>query len=100
MSLFVISRPPWDRLGCAIRRLTRPFPEESQSLNEGTCVGKHGAIFRVQVKNRKVEEVGSLANIKNTGFGGVWIGLTPDNPPLFLQDTATAEIYSLDGQAP
>jgi hypothetical protein len=47
-----------------------------------------------------VEEVGSLANIKNTGFGGVWIGLTPDNPPLFLQDTATAEIYSLDGQAP
>jgi Tol biopolymer transport system component len=64
-------------------------------------IGRPGAILRVDVKTRRVEEVVSLANIKNTGFiGGLWIGVAPDNSPLLLRDTGTQEIYALDWQAP
>ncbi len=64
-------------------------------------LGNDGAIMRVNAKTRIVEQVVSLANIKNTGYGGgVWIGLTPHNSPLLLRDTGTQEIYALDWQAP
>jgi Tol biopolymer transport system component len=63
-------------------------------------LGRPGAIMRVRMKTRKVEEVVSLA-IKNTGYiGGLWIGVTPDNSPLLLRDTGTQEIYALEWQAP
>ncbi|MGC2660346.1 MAG: protein kinase [Bryobacteraceae bacterium] len=64
-------------------------------------LGNHGAIMRVNVKTRILEQVVSLANIKDTGYGGgVWIGLTPGNSPLLLRDTGAQEIYALDWQAP
>jgi serine/threonine protein kinase/Tol biopolymer transport system component len=64
-------------------------------------LGNHDAIMRVNAKTSIVQRVVSLANIKNTGYGGgVWIGLTPDNSPLFLRDTGAQEIYALDWQAP
>lgn len=64
-------------------------------------LGNHGAVMRVEVATRKVEQVVSLANIKNTGYaGGLWIGLAPGDWPLFLRDTGTQEIYALDWKAP
>ncbi len=65
------------------------------------CLGSQTAIVRVRVEDHKVEEVVSLKDIKNTGFtGGLWIGVTPDNSPLFLRDIGTQEIYALDWHAP
>jgi eukaryotic-like serine/threonine-protein kinase len=59
------------------------------------------ALMRVRVDDRSVEEVVSLKNIKNTGWGGgIWIGLTPGNAPLLLRDTGTQEIYALDWHVP
>ena len=64
-------------------------------------IGNDAAFGRVSPKDRKVEEVVSLRNLKYTGFqGGLWIGLTPDESPLLLSDTGTQEIYALDWQAP
>jgi hypothetical protein len=64
-------------------------------------MGNQAAILRVCVKNRRVEEIVSLRNIKYTRFtGGTWFGLTPDGSPLLLHDTGTEEIYALDWKAP
>jgi len=63
-------------------------------------LGSQMAFMRVRVADHKVEEVVSLAGIKNTGIsGGLWVGLTPDGSPLFLRDTGTQEIYGLNWQA-
>jgi dipeptidyl aminopeptidase/acylaminoacyl peptidase len=64
-------------------------------------LGKESALMRVRVSDRSVEEVVDLKSIKNTGLaGGLWIGVTPDNSPLFLRDTGTQEVYALDWQEP
>jgi serine/threonine protein kinase/Tol biopolymer transport system component len=60
------------------------------------------AFYRVQVKNRKVERVVSLKDVKRTtsqSFGS-WTGLTPDDAPLALRDISTYEIYAFDWQLP
>jgi Tol biopolymer transport system component len=63
-------------------------------------LGSQTSVMRVRVNDRKVEEVVSLKNIKNTGVaGGLWFGVTPDNSPLLLRDIGTQEIYALDWHA-
>ena len=63
-------------------------------------LGSHIAYLRVRLTDHKVEEVVSLTGIKNTGFsGGLWVGLTPENEPLFLRDTGTQEVYELTWKA-
>ena len=60
------------------------------------------AFYRVQVKNRKVERVASLKDVKrptSQSFGS-WTGLTPDDAPLALRDISTYEIYAFDWQLP
>jgi serine/threonine protein kinase/Tol biopolymer transport system component len=59
------------------------------------------AAYRARIADRKVEEVESLKDVRRTGgVFGAWEGLTPDNSPLMLRDTATQEIYALDVELP
>jgi Tol biopolymer transport system component/predicted Ser/Thr protein kinase len=60
------------------------------------------AFYRVQVKNRKVERVASLKDVKRptSESWGSWTGLTPDDTPLALRDISTFEIYAFDWQLP
>jgi Tol biopolymer transport system component/DNA-binding winged helix-turn-helix (wHTH) protein len=59
--------------------------------------GAQPAILRVAIADRKVEEIVSLRDLRQTGFrGAIWTGLTPDDSPMFLRDTGTQEIYALD----
>lgn len=60
------------------------------------------AIYRLQIKNHRVERVASLANIKRptSGSNGAWTGLAPDDSPLALRDISAYEIYALDWQLP
>jgi Tol biopolymer transport system component/DNA-binding winged helix-turn-helix (wHTH) protein len=61
--------------------------------------GAQPAILRVAVADRKVEEIVSLRDLRQTGFrGAIWTGLTPDDSPMFLRDIGTQEIYALDLQ--
>jgi Tol biopolymer transport system component len=60
------------------------------------------AIYRVEVKDRKLERVVSLKDVKrptSQSFGS-WTGLGPDDAPLALRDISTYEIYALDLQLP
>jgi eukaryotic-like serine/threonine-protein kinase len=58
------------------------------------------SIFRVQIGDRKLEEVLSLKALRMAGNFGDWHGLAPDDSPLLLRDTAIQEIYALDWEAP
>jgi Tol biopolymer transport system component len=58
-------------------------------------------MFRVRIADRKVEEIESLKDVRRTGgIFGAWEGLSPDDSPLLLRDTATQEIYALDAELP
>jgi Tol biopolymer transport system component len=59
-----------------------------------------GGVNRVQIINRKVEQVLSLKNIRLTGSWAPWLGLAPDDSLLFLRDTGSQEIYALDVNFP
>jgi Tol biopolymer transport system component len=57
-------------------------------------------VFRVSIADRKLEEIQSLKEARQTGFFGSWFGLSPDNSPLILRNAATQEIYALDVDLP
>jgi serine/threonine protein kinase/Tol biopolymer transport system component len=65
------------------------------SRHEGTQ-----GVFRVGIRDRKVERVASLAEFQFTGSAGGWLGLAPDDSPLLLRDTSIEEIYALEWEAP
>ena len=61
------------------------------------------AIYRVQIKDQKLERVASLKDVKRPPSGGSlssWTGLAPDDSPLALRDISTFEIYALDWRLP
>jgi Tol biopolymer transport system component len=63
-------------------------------------IGANVAFMRVRIGDHKAEEVVSLKNIRSAGYsGGFWIGVTPEDDPLYLRDTGTEEIYALDWEA-
>jgi len=61
------------------------------------------AFYRVRIKDRKLERVASLKDIKRPPSGGnpgSWTGLAPDDSPLALRDISTFEIYSMEWDLP
>jgi serine/threonine protein kinase/Tol biopolymer transport system component len=58
------------------------------------------AVSRVDIIDRKIDEVLGLKNIRVTGDWGPSLGLAPDNSPLVLRDAGTQEIYALDVDLP
>jgi len=59
-------------------------------------------ILRVRVRDRHVENVVEEKNVgrMTTGTIGPWLGLAPDDSPLFARDIGTQEIYALDVDLP
>jgi Tol biopolymer transport system component len=57
-------------------------------------------VFRVGIRDRKVEQVVGVKGFQLTGYWGLWLGLAPDDSPLLLKDTGSQEIVALDWQAP
>ena len=57
-------------------------------------------VARIRVPEGKVEQVASLKALQITGYFGIWLGLTPDDEPLLLENTGTQDIVSMDWNAP
>jgi Tol biopolymer transport system component len=68
---------------------------------DSTAKGE-AALYRVQIKDQKLERVSSLKDVKRLASEGPpsWTGLAPDDSPLALRDISTFEIYALDWQLP
>ena len=52
-------------------------------------------IYRISVPGGRIELVRDLADFRQTGSGGDWLGLDPEDHPLLLQDAGSVEIYAL-----
>jgi hypothetical protein len=64
-------------------------------------LGADPAFFRVRIRDRKVERIVSLSDIRRSvGSFGPWTGLAPDGSPLIQRDVSLDEIYALDWEAP
>jgi hypothetical protein len=64
----------------------------------GPRAGGEPAIYRVQIKDHKLERTASSNDVKrptSVSLGG-WTGLAPDDSLLALRDISTYEIYALD----
>ena len=59
-------------------------------------------ILRVRVSDRRVEHVVDEKNVGRPTVGtfGPWLGLAPDDSPLFARDIGAQEIYALDVDLP
>jgi Tol biopolymer transport system component len=58
------------------------------------------ALYRVELRDGKVERVFSLGDLKMVGQFGPWFGLMPDDTPIVLRDTSVQEVYALDVELP
>jgi DNA-binding winged helix-turn-helix (wHTH) protein/Tol biopolymer transport system component len=52
-------------------------------------------VFRVRVSDGVEERVVDLKGFRFTGGLGGWMGLDPDDTPMLMRDTGTADIYAL-----
>ena len=57
-------------------------------------------IYRVRLRDGKLEEVVNLKNFRQANGSGAWTGLAPDDSPLLVRDVGEQDIYALDWQAP
>jgi len=57
--------------------------------------------FRIRIRDQRLEEIGTLTGVRRAwGIWGPWMGLTPEDSPLFLRDVGSQEIYSVDFREP
>src|SRR5689334_22843942 len=64
-------------------------------------LGSNPGFFRMRIRDRKVERVVSLKDLRRTrGTFGPWTGLAPDGSLLIQRDAGASEIYALDWEAP
>jgi Tol biopolymer transport system component len=57
-----------------------------------------GGIWRIWMRDRKVERAADLTGIPVAGWG--WFAAAPDNGLITARDAGTDEIYALDWEAP
>jgi Tol biopolymer transport system component len=109
--LFDVNTQKWTELakvgvGYPIALLGSPGPEWSRHgeyiylFGAPSAANEPAAIFRIRIKDRKLEQLGSLRDFRQGSQGGTWMGLAPDDSPLFLRDTGIQDIYALDWEAP
>ncbi len=59
------------------------------------------AVYRLRIRDRKLEKVVSLQNFRRTrGPNGYWFDLAPDDSPLLLRNLSTEQLYELDLELP
>jgi Tol biopolymer transport system component len=55
---------------------------------------------RLRIRDRKLERLASLKDLKWAPSAAFWVGLAPDGSLLSTRDAGTNEIYALDWEAP
>ena len=79
------------------------WSSDSQYIYFDSYPTRNAAVFRVRIRDQKLERVGNLEGFRRAESAVLkwpWIGLAPDGSPLLVRDIGTQEIYALDWQAP
>jgi Tol biopolymer transport system component len=107
--LFDVNTQKWTELaklgvGYPIALVGAPGPEWSRHgdyvyfYGAPSAAGQAGGIFRLRIRDRKLEQLGSLKDFRQAG--AAWMGLAPDDSPLLVRDAGSQDIYALDWDAP
>jgi Tol biopolymer transport system component len=84
-----VNWPEWSRQGDHIY------------FSAGPTAGQPGGVFRIRISDRKLEQVVSLKDFRQTAAGwGTWTAPAPDGSPLLVRDAGTHDIYALDVDFP
>ena len=68
---------------------------DSKYLYFDTDVGAEPLLYRVRLKDHKVERWATLKNLRRAGFFAPWLGVAPDGAPILLEDASIQEVYSI-----
>jgi len=60
-----------------------------------TTGGPEPKAMRIRLKDRKVEEVANLKDLRRASDPYTYIAVTPDGSPVFTRDIGTQEVYAL-----
>ena len=74
------------------------WSRDSRYIYVRTDTERGPVVNRVRISDRKVEKVADLEGLQLVD--GTWMGLAPDDSPLFVRDVGSYEIYALDWEAP
>jgi Tol biopolymer transport system component len=100
LMLFDFATQKWE-VAAQLNANYMTWPSDSKTLYFDTYVEKDPAFYGFRIRDRKLERLVSLKNIRRVLWPlAPWSGLTPDNSPLVLRDTGTQEIYALDVDFP
>lgn len=96
LMLFEFSSQKWEE----IAKMSMGFPNWSKNGEYIYFLHEEDqpSVMRIRIRDRKIERVADLKNFQQTGYWGIWLGISPDDSPLLLRDTGTQEIYALDWQ--
>jgi eukaryotic-like serine/threonine-protein kinase len=97
LMLFDFATQKWEE----IAKISLGFPNWSKNSDYVYFLHEEDqpSVMRVRIRDRKIERVAELKDFRQTGFWGVWLGITPDDAPLLLRDVGTQEIYALEWQS-
>jgi serine/threonine protein kinase/Tol biopolymer transport system component len=102
LSLYDFKTQKWSELGePGVSNLRWSSDGSYLYFDNGLVLGMANGWFRLRVRDRKLEQLGSLKGVRRAwGAWGPWMGLAPDDSQLFLRDIGSQEIYALDWEAP
>jgi serine/threonine protein kinase/Tol biopolymer transport system component len=100
--LFDVQTSKWSEL---VRGNALQYPDwskDSAFVYFGDTKNNGPELYRVKVKDGKVEQLAGLKNIPRPtqAYGGEWNGVTPDGSPLIMRDEGIREIYALELRLP
>jgi len=62
--------------------------------------GRDPAFFRMRIRDRKLERIVGLKDIRRTAANLSWTGVAPDGSLLIQHNAGSAELYALDWETP
>lgn len=72
---------------------------DSQFLFFDTVFGAEPSLYRVRLRDRKLQRWADLRGLHRGGFFSPWLGIDPTGTPILLRDTTVEEIYRLTLEA-
>ncbi len=98
--LFDLSRRTWTELA-AHASFNLMWSRNGEYLYGDGAPTFNSPWFRIRISDHRLEELGTLSDIRRAwGIWGPWMGLSPEDSPIFLRDVGSQEVYSLEFQEP
>jgi hypothetical protein len=98
--LFDISRRTWTELA-AHPSFNLIWSRNGEYLYGDGAPTLNSPWFRIRISDQRLEELGTLRDIRRAwGIWGPWMGLSPDDSPMFLRDVGSQEVYGLEFEGP